>query len=194
MIITLGFLVGALLIFFDLLQPAYGDLQQKRGEQVSKEALLTSEQQVVTQAKTLLTKYESETQAQTSLALAMPSGQNVANAIAQIYGIAQGNSIIVKSIGVSVAAVQQQISTARDSNVSLSASQIVKPMGKISLQFSGNGSYENLKTFLSQLETNIRLFDLTGFSLAPQANIGSGPVSQDAYTYGITADTYYQLP
>src|SRR3989344_5291652 len=50
MLLALGFLLAALFIFFDLIQPTYSELQEKKGVQLSSEKLLGEEQRVVDQA------------------------------------------------------------------------------------------------------------------------------------------------
>lgn len=201
MLAALFFVVGALLVFFELIQPAYTGLQAKKGRQVSSQGLLDQEQRVVDQAKKLLSQYDNVSQAQSNLGLAMPSGPNLASALAQIYGIAQNNGMAVQSIGIGLnapAARPKATAAAGDASgaTQLTTSEIVKPVGTISFQVTAAGTYENLKNFLSQLETNLRVFDLTSLSLQsvpiPQAK--GAPVVGDLFNYGITVVTYYQLP
>ena len=196
MLLSVALLAGALLVYFDLIQPVYGDLQTKKGKQLSSQDFLISEQTVVSQAKKLISQYDSASQAQGSLGLAMPSGPDIAGALAQIYGIAQNNAFTVKSINISPPVIRPQ--SAQPSGGGAGAgSQLVKPMGSIMFQLSAIGSYENLKNFVSQLEANIRIFDLTSLSIqsaAPAAATGKVNTNQDLFTYSLTAITYYQLP
>jgi len=197
MLIALLFLVASLLIFFDLIEPAYGDLETKKGEQVSSEQFLMSEQQLVTKAKNLLTQYENDSQAEANLALAMPSGPDIAGGLAQVYGITTESGLSVQGITIGAPSVQVQDQEAAAGTTLLTASQIVKPMGTLSFQINGAGSYENFKSFLQMLETNIRIFDVTNVSLQPAASApsnGKAAVNQDLFTYGITVVTYYQTP
>jgi len=195
MIFALALLVGSLVVFFDMIQPAYSDLQTKKGTELSNQNFLVTEQQTVDQAKGLLTQFQTEGQAQDNLALAMPSGPNVAGALAQLYGIAQNNGITVQSVNVSPTTIQVQSQAAK---AAAGTANIVKPLGTISFQISATGSYGSLKIFLSQIETNIRIFDLTTLNIQPIANApvtAKGvPISSDLFTYGITVVTYYQLP
>src|SRR5579864_7730514 len=93
MIIALGLLLASLLFFFDLISPTYTDLQAAKGKELSSQTLLSTEQNTVTEAKSLLNQYKTDTAGQASLALAMPSGPNISGALAQIYGLAQNNNI-----------------------------------------------------------------------------------------------------
>jgi len=147
-LLALLFLVAAFVLFFELIEPAYGNLQMLKGQELSDQQFLSSEQQLVTSAKNLLTAYQSEGQAQANLALAMPSGPDVSGALAQVYGIAIANGISVSSIGISTPVVQLPPPGAMSGSTPLTASQIVAPIGTISFQVSATGSYEDLTELL----------------------------------------------
>src|SRR6185437_8966933 len=98
LLLALLCVVGALVVFFDLVQPAYQDLQQTKGKEVSQESFLANERQVVDQVKSLVSSLSAQAQGEQSVALALPVGQDVAGALAQIYGIASANNIGVQNI------------------------------------------------------------------------------------------------
>ncbi len=199
MLIALAFLVAALFTFFDFIQPTYGHLQTKKGTELSSENFLSNEQQIVGQAKTLISQYENEGAVQDSLALAMPSGPNIASALAQVYGIALNNNVAIQSVGITSPMVELQNQAQQaGASAGLPAGQGTKQMGTFSLQIAAAGSYENFKSFLSQLEMNIRIFDLTALSIQPpQSGVLNGKgsaASSDLFTYNFTVATYYELP
>ncbi len=200
MLLALFFLVAAFLILFELIQPTYGDLQTKKGMQLSDQSFLTNEQQVVNQAKTLISQYESESQAQNNLGLAMPTGPNVASALAQVYGVATNNGVTISAISLGPPTISlQSQAQAAGAGGSLTPNQILKPMGTFSIQLTATGSYESMKNFLAQLETNLRIFDLTSLSLqgaaTPSTNgKGAAAATPDLFTYSFSIGTYYQLP
>jgi Tfp pilus assembly protein PilO len=196
MLLALLFVVAALVIFFDLIQPAYTDLKTKKGQQLSDESILSEEQHVVDQAKNLLAQYQNEAQQQETLALAMPSGPNAASALAQVYGIAQNNGVVLQNVAIAAPTVQRPADPQASGNAgaSLSLSQVTKPVGTLSFQLTAAGSYESLKNFLAQLETNIRIFDLKAFSLQAGPTAGAKGAAQSLFTYNLTVETYYQLP
>jgi Tfp pilus assembly protein PilO len=78
----------------------------------------------------------------------------------------------------------------------MSAASLVTPKGSVTFQIVASGSYESLKTFLQGLESNVRIFDVTGLSIKPITSVTTGGVSQaavqDFYNYTITAVAYYQ--
>lgn len=198
-LIALGFIVAALLVFFNLIQPTYGDLQQQKGTEISTQNFLTNEQQTVDQAKKLIRQYKDQGQAQSNLALAMPAGPSVAAALAQVYGIAQNNNVAVQSISVGVPTlVPQTRASGGNASTSVQGAQLVKPMGTFSFQVAAAGGYENFKSFLSQLETNIRIFDLAAFSLQPAQGLAAGGrgagAASDFFTGNLTVTAYYEFP
>lgn len=200
-LLATAFLVGALLVFFDLIQPTYSDLQMKKGTELSTENAYNDAQQIVSQAKKLLSDYANSSQAQQNLALAMPSGEDIAGAVAQIYGIASANNITIKNITLSPPVIKlpqkQAPGAAGAVQAPLTLDQVAKPMGTISIQAGGSGSYESFKSFIQGLETNIRIFDVTAASIQPSAPIivgGKTIAVQDLFNYSVTVATYYQLP
>jgi Tfp pilus assembly protein PilO len=194
MLVALVFLVASLLIFFDLIEPAYGNLQMEKGQQLSDQQFLSSEQDTVAKAQQLLTDYQNDMKDEANLSLAMPSGPDVAGGLAQIYGIAAASGIAVQTIDISSPAVQ--VPPVQPGSTPLTASQIVKPIGNITFQIAGTGSYEAFKAFLATLETNIRIFDLASLSMQPllSTQTSKSAVNADLFTYNISATTYYQLP
>jgi len=196
-ILALLFLVGSFLVFFEFIQPTYATVLQAKGTRAASEALLAQEQTAVSQAKQLLSQYENDSTAESNLALAMPSGPDVSGALAQIYGIATNNSIVVTNLSISPPTVPPQAAVAASVGGVEGAASVVQPIGTISFQMNGTGSYENLKTFLSELETNIRIFDLTALSIQPfissaVSGTKTAPASTDDFTYNITVVTYFQ--
>lgn len=200
MILALVLLAAAFLVFFNMVEPAYNDVEHEKGVAASTAALLETEQQIVSQAQSLLSQYSSNSAAENNLALAMPSGPNLSSALAQIYGIAQNNGITIQSMNFTAPSVQAQTQQAATGNSAspFSIQKLIKPVGTFSIQLIAAGSYENMKNFLAQLETNIRIFDLALLSfqgsLPPLTAARNAPAPVDSFSYNMTLTTYYQLP
>ena len=167
-------IIGALIVFFNLVQPEYANMEDLKGQAAGRQDLLTSEGQAVKQVQQLVSSYKSGSNAK--VALAVPTGQDLAGALTQIYGLAQNTGIAIQGIGISTPSLQQPSSA---------APQLIRPLGTIAFQVAATGSYENLKNFLSGLETNVRIFDLKTLAITPGALPGS-------FTYSISVTTYYQ--
>ena len=184
------FIVAAFVCFFDLVQPTYSDVQTLRGKQLGEQNYLTSQTALVKQVQTTLNTYQNEAQGSANVSLAMPSGEDIAGALAQIQGIATNNDIDIT--GVTVTAPEIQVKKTGTS----SSTSPIKPLGSFAFKLTGSGSYESLKNFLSEIETNVRIFDVETFSLQPMT-VAAVPGSKtaptrDAFNYSITVDTYYQ--
>jgi Tfp pilus assembly protein PilO len=194
-IFSLLFVVVALVIFFDLIQPAYGDLQAAKGQEEGEQQLLASEQQIATQVQTLLTQYKSQGQDIALANEALPVGPDLANALAQVYGIAGANGISVTGISISQTAAPAQAGNGSGGNSlagAASTGQLVTPLSTLSFNLTASGSYENLQAFLHGLETNLRIFDVQSLSIQPNTQGTGKGGSQDFFRYSITVQTYYE--
>ncbi len=188
MILSLAFVVASFVLFFDLVQPTYADLSELKGKQLSLVQDVSNEQELVSHVNGLIGQYANGSLPTSTVALAMPSGPDVADALAQIYGIATADSINIQSIAISAPHMS--------SSGGAAASQGLKPKGSFTLQVSASGSYESLKLFLSTLESNIRVFNVTQFSLEPvasAASAGGKGGANDSFFYNLGIKTYYQV-
>ncbi len=193
-IIAALILAGALVVYFEFIIPAYTSLQLVKGQEESETTLYANEQQVVSKVKSLLATYQSEASSSQSVAMALPVGPDVSGALAQIYGIATNANVTVQGTQISTQAVQAVAAPATTVGAAAAAGSIVKPTGTVSFQVTGSGSYESFKTFLQELETNIRIFDVTAVSLQPAAIAASKTqaANNDMFNFTLTVVTYYQ--
>lgn len=200
LIIAALIIAFALVIYFEFIVPAYTNLETIKGQEESETTLYTNETQIVSAGKALLATYQSDASSSQSVALALPVGQDVSGALAQIYGLAANANITIQTTGISVQTVQTVASQSAASGNQIAsaaaAGSVVKPTGTISFQVAGTGTYESIKSFLQGLETNIRIFNVTAMTLQPGAVVnGKGQtVTAGTLTFSITIVTYYQAP
>ncbi|MBI5220802.1 MAG: hypothetical protein HY978_03120 [Candidatus Liptonbacteria bacterium] len=188
MIISLALIVAAFLVLFDLIQPAYGEVQQIRSEQISRENFLAKQRAAVEQVKNLITATRSEQELQRVLSLALPTQPDPAGAIAQLDGIAEGNRLALKGLSISLS--EQQASGGQaDQAQSGAANSLARPLGSATFQIRFASTYEDMKAFLRGVETNLRLFDVRSINLQPPAKIGD-----TKYDLEMVLETYYQTP
>jgi Tfp pilus assembly protein PilO len=204
LIIAALLIAGALVVYFEFIVPAYSNLQMVKGQEESEATLYANEQQIVSQAKSLLATYTADASSSQSVAMALPVGQDLSGALAQVYGIAANTGVTVQGTGVSVQVIAPQvdiasttvITNATDSQIANAAAAglITKPIGTVSFVVTGSGSYESFKKFLQGLETNIRIFNVTAISLQPVGATATKTqaANQDLFNYTITVVTYYQ--
>lgn len=193
-IIAALIIAAALVVYFELVVPTYVNLETVKGQVESEAVAYTNETQVVSQVKSLLATYQNNTSSSQLVAMALPVGQDMSGALAQIYGIASNTGVTILSTGVSVQAVQAVAPSSISGSVA--AGSIVKPTGTISFQVTGSGSYESIKDFLAGLTTNIRIFNVTAISLQPAGIVGTKTqaANPDLFNYTMTVVTYYQSP
>jgi Tfp pilus assembly protein PilO len=183
MIAGLAFLVSSLVVYFQLIQPAYEDTKNIKAQQLSQQSFLDSEKTVVKQVQDLIASYEGQLQIQQAVSAALPPNPDIVGALAQLYGLAQENNLVVQSISVGFSG---------ESGSGVGQFSLKKPIGTINFQLSLVGTYESFKTFLSMLETNIRILDLKSLSLQPPS-APAGKSAPDLYNYGLTVSAYYQI-
>ncbi|HVM76730.1 MAG TPA: hypothetical protein VMU07_01085 [Candidatus Paceibacterota bacterium] len=192
LIFSLLFVTAAFVVYFDLIIPAYTDLQTSKGNLLGEQALLANEQKVSTQIKNLVTTYQGQESQVQLVNEALPVGPHLADAISQIYGLAQASNMSIQTVQIEE---QMVPSTALGGGGSFanaaSTGQVVKPVGTIAFTFTVTGSYENFKNFMAGLEDNMRFFDVSGLSLQPVQQ-ASGKASLDSYLFSLTATTYFQ--
>ncbi len=186
--VALLLFVGAFVIFFDFVQPAYGDLMATRGQLSSQQQTLDNESKTITQIKAVVAKYADQVDAQNQVGAALPMGANLANAVTQIYGLAQANGISVQNIGISVANTGSGARSAPTANLA------VRPTGTIAFAVSAVGPYEGFLSFLSGIETNLRIFDVKQISIQSTPSTGAKAAVQNLFNYNVTVNTYYQIP
>jgi hypothetical protein len=193
-IIAALILAAALMVYFEFIIPAYTNLQLVKGQEESEATLYSNEQQVVSKVKSLLVTYQSDASSSQSVAMALPVGPDVSGALAQIYGIAANANVAIQGTQISTQAVQAVAASATTVGSAAAAGSIVKPTGTVSFQVTGSASYESFKSFLQELETNIRIFDVTAISLQPAAIAATKTqaANADTFNYTITVVTYYQ--
>lgn len=200
MLISLALLVSSLVIYFELIQPAYDDVKKVRGERASQQALLDAEKATIKQVQNLIGVYDSQSKAQETISSVLPLTDDAAGALVQLYGLAQNSNLALQGISVSVSGVQSVPASASDSQTAQAQVNpqdfLRKPIGTVTLQLKVNSSYEAFKNFLSLVETNIRIFDVKslGIQPPPPAATGKAGPGQNLYGFDLTVATYYQSP
>lgn len=201
MIAGLALLLSSLLIYAELIQPAYSDAQQTKSQRNSLQAFLDGEKKVVGQVQNLLNSYKEQGGAQQAVSAALPAEKDVAGALAQIYGLVQFNGMATQGFGVSVGEARRKKTPTGAGSASSEAADfsaaLQKPVGNISFDMQLNGTYGDFKKFLLALETNMRLFDVENVrlgALAVSSALGksASAAPRDLFNYGITVTTYYQ--
>jgi hypothetical protein len=191
-LLAMGLFVAAFVVFFELVQPTYGDLMTAKGKLVGEQMLLQNESTTISQVRSVMAAYAGQDDVAKSIGQLLPSGENIAGAVAQVYGLASADNIAIQSVSIAVSAPNKIVSAASGGSQNVLASGIdVQPTSTIALTITANGNYESFRNFLSGLETNARIFDVKQLSIQPASAAGSQK-TQDSFTYLLTVNTYYQ--
>ncbi len=193
-VLGLLFIVGALVIYFYFVRPANEEAQKIKSDLVGQELFLESQKSAVSQVENLINSYkqaEGKGEFQDVISMALPLSADYAGALAQLAGIVQNNGLSLKSLSFGTPGSKGQPIPRKKTGTASSPGDLVKPLNTLRITVNFDGSYENFKKFLRNLETNIRIFDVETLGFSPVDTTKSG---QDNFGYKITVLAYYQNP
>lgn len=190
MVVSLVLMIGAFVIFFNLTQPIYQDIQSAKGIQASKQSFIDSKKAAIKQVQKLIQSFGNDTELQSiqnAVQISLPDNPDITGALTQISGLANLNNtsnISIQSINIAdIPASQSQPSgsSAKKQNI------FDKPFSKINFTLQISGLYDDFKNYLRKIETNTRIFDVKEIDVNPQVKLGSV-----IYTYSLQVAAYYQ--
>lgn len=182
LIISFFLFTAALVVYFSYIVPANQEIQTIKSRYVGRQNFIENQKSAISQVQKLVESYQGQGQIQDVISSIIPQSVDTAGAFAQMSGLTQVNKLIIQGLSVSVP-VQQNASAS-----STLGGVLVKPLGSLDFQVRIVGTYEDFKSFLGNLETNIRIFDIKRIDIQPM-----GKPNQDLYSFDITATTYYQV-
>ena len=173
---SIGLLIGAVVVYSNFVMPTYSDIQVLKDKQLANENLLNDQKDAINAVNKLSAQYQSLTNIQNSVAMVLPSREEVPSVVQQIQGIAGVSGMTITGLSLQYPPIK---AVPKDS--------LVKPVNieRITVKFTGD--YRNLKSYLEGLETNIRLMDVNSISID-----GGGIPGKTALNYILIIDSYYQ--
>ena len=161
-------IVASFVAYFNFIRPAYQEAQVVKTTLIEQRLVAEKQQKAVEVITNLVSKYE-DGALQETISLALPFKEDLAGALTQIYGIFLNNNLKVKSLGFSVGSLGSVRTPPRAAAEGTQAAptRLVKPIGSLRISVSMSGGYEDFKTMLKDLETNIRIFDTTSITFSP---------------------------
>ncbi len=167
---------ASLFIYSSLISPAYSEVKDLRAEVFTRKKFITQQEVYVTQVKEILNQYKDVSAIKNTISLILPTSQNTALAVNQISGLSKINNLILDTLSGQELAIKPS-----------SQPTLVRGIGTLRFNLHLIGSYENFKSFIDNLESNITLIDLVDLKVESGARAGG-----NIFSYNITADTYYQ--
>jgi len=187
LLISFVLFVASLIVYFNLIVPAGNEEQSIKAKAISRENFVKSQQAAISQVQKLINSYKGEGELRDVVSSILPLSPDLAGAFSQLSGLAQVNRLLIQNVTVNTPVNQ---SVQGNSNASGAVSQpLAKPFGSVDFQMKVVGSYGDFKSFLKNLETNIRIFDVKKIILE-----SPGKPNQEIYNYDLTVGTYYQSP
>ena len=190
MILGLVLLVASMVLYFEFILPVYDEVLAIKAQKLGREEFLNGKKSIIKQVQSLIDTYEGQGQVQQVVSLTLPAEEDIGGAIAQLNGLARNSGFIVRSLSISTTDFYGGEAN-ESGNGENSAAVIQKPIGRVSISASMAGSYDNLKSFISLLETNVRIFDLENLAISPNLSGNKGS-AQDIFEYSLGVVTYYQ--
>ena len=176
-ILSLILIVASLGAFFGYINPTYTHIEDLTAENNQYNQALDNSKALLSERDNLLTKLKSFTQDDLNrLQTLLPDAIDGVRLIIELDSIASNYGLKIRNF--STGATNQ---TASNQAV-LGAGN--SPYGTYTLTFTTTASYQTFIAFLSALEHNLRLMDVTGVTF-------SAPSTNSAYDFTITINTYW---
>jgi len=172
---AIALIIATIFVYKSLINPAYEDIKKKKSEIATLENILEEEKDVIGQIKEVIEQYKGQRQLQEALSLTFPIDRNMPNLINDISGLGQVSGLFVKSIFF------------KDLPIKKAKNSLANGVGVIEVQMKLSGSYDSLKSFINNLETNVRIFDVTSLNI--DSSIKN---SEDFMEVALTVHAYYQ--
>lgn len=159
------FFIGALLVYFNLVQTEAAAVNELRAKVFARSNLLAAQKEVVGQVQNLIAQFQNVARVRDTVSLAVPEGVESVQALRQIEAIARVSGVALTSLDFKAALAT--VPGKRAAVQTTGAGSLLKKLGVLNITVSAAGPYDALKLFLSQLETTIRIANVTEFKYAP---------------------------
>lgn len=182
LLIVIGASVGT---FFLVVKPKYDSLRSVKTEVGTYDTSLETAEQLRISREELIAKYNSIPKTDLdSIKTLLPDSVDNIRLIIQLDSLATKNNLAVLR---SVEYQNEAIAPNATDQASIDSAQ--KPYGEFTISFQTSGQYTNFLSFLSDLEQNLRLVDITSVSFS--AANAEGASAANALSYKVTLKTYW---
>ncbi len=180
LLISLALMVAALVVFFSLDWPTISNISESSKKLSQVKAKYDEQFQSVQVAKSIINQYKSLSGVSQTISLSVPRGPEIQNVVAQLDNLASQSGLEVQSINFDMPTLSALVAERGD--------QLAKKNRILNISLSLNGSYESFKTWLSSVESNIRLMDVENISFA---SLG-GATGVGRFNFKVSLSAYYQ--
>lgn len=174
-------------VFVSFVAPAFQEAQELRGEELGLQNVIKNQKEITDRVKKAISEYNGEGDARDAVSEVLPLSPNVAQALAGINGMSEMNHIALQSVSLQAASNQANMPSPGLS--AASSTSIIRPIGVLNFQIKLTGTYEDFKSFIQNLETDIRIADVKTVAIDH-----AGKPNQNSFLYTVVASMYYQTP
>jgi|SRR3989344_872691 len=172
---SFGLIFGSFFVYFSLIVPTYQEIQKLRAELYSKQALYGDQQRAEEAVGKLVGQFQGLATFQELVSISLPRQADIPSILNQLQGIARLSQISLQSLSFQYLPLPQP----KDA--------LIQPIGVIRVNINLFGSYTSLKSYISALETNVRVIDLSSLKID-----GGARANQANLIHNIIVDVYYQ--
>jgi len=191
--IFLLIIIGAsVATFFMVIKPRYDALQATKAEVSTYDSSLETAEKLKISREELIAKYNSIPKADLDgIKTLLPDSVDNIRLIIQLDSLATKNGLSTLR---SVDYKSDEVTTTSNGTVDVASIEAArKPYGEFTISFQTSGQYKNFLAFISDLEQNLRLVDVTSvdFSVSTSDGTGTGQTAANNLSYKVTLKTYW---
>jgi len=197
LIFSISFIIIAIGLFFAVIDPIYGEVNQLRTDVSTYNTALNNSTELQKTRDSLINVYKGVKREDIDrLTHFLPSTINNIELILEIEKIANLHGMPIGDIKFETKSLENKVTTSVD-NVVVAESDPADylPYGIFPMEFTIEGKYETFVAFLKDLEYNLRLVDIKSisFDVPPSVVSADGNVTNNSnvYTYTLKVDTYW---
>jgi Tfp pilus assembly protein PilO len=174
---------SSIAVFVTLINPRYKEIQNMRLDVANYESRLVTAQKLKLSREELIAKYNSISKSDLdNLKILLPESVDNIRLIIQLDSLATKN-------GLSSLRNVQYDSTKADQSKADTSTGPQKSYGEFTLAFDTSGQYKNFLSFISDLEQNLRLVDVSVVTFGQSTGTDRGLA--DSLKYTVTLKTYW---
>ncbi|MEJ0001962.1 MAG: hypothetical protein WDN09_02160 [bacterium] len=172
--------------FFMLTKPLYGDVMALRAEAASYDAALSNAKSLEAERDKLTEKYNAMSPENlTKLGKLVPDNVDNIRLILEIGKIALPYGMILKEVKYDTPSEDPNATV--DAGMPEGDASALKDYGSWSLEFTTTGNYDNFMAFLKDLQSNLRIVDISSIDFSSDNGTGAA----GSYAYHFKIRTYW---
>lgn len=176
-------IISCIIVFSALIQPRYAVLKETREEVASANTNLKTADTVAKSRQDLINKYNNIPKEDLDdLKTLLPDSVDNIRLIIQLNSLARNQNLsVLRNVNYETRSDEE--------NPKSKDTAKVRPYGEFTISFETTGPYKNFLAFLSALEQNLRLVDVTSVTFTSNPKSSEQPLN--FMTYNVTLKTYW---